>query len=220
MSRLRDRMIEDLRLHGRADNTIRTYVRCVRKLVEWAGVAPGRSSGSSSRRRDPPPACTASAHPPDLLRCAIPPDGPSEAEPRSFAAPSPRPPTRSRSDPRSRRTARSVDGHRPTRMRRSRSAPPRTATMASRATSALASCHRRSTSWPRRRSSSPEVGLRSCRTPSPEACAARPRHPVASSASRAGAIVFRAPQRAKLVRQQPHRPRAAGSSFVRARTGS
>ena len=42
MSQLRDRMIEDLRLRGRAQNTIDTYVRCVRKLVEWAGVAPSK----------------------------------------------------------------------------------------------------------------------------------------------------------------------------------
>ena len=41
MSRLRDRMIEDLRLRGRADNTIDTYVRkppivllCL--LLRWA----------------------------------------------------------------------------------------------------------------------------------------------------------------------------------------
>ena len=49
MSRLRDRMIEDLRLRGRADNTIDTYVRCVRKLVEWAGVAPGKIDAAMVR---------------------------------------------------------------------------------------------------------------------------------------------------------------------------
>jgi len=49
MSRLRDRMIEDLRLRGRADNTIGTYVRCVRKLVEWAGVAPGKINAAMVR---------------------------------------------------------------------------------------------------------------------------------------------------------------------------
>jgi len=49
MSRLRDRMIEDLRLRGRADNTIDTYVRCVRKLVEWAGVAPGKINAAMVR---------------------------------------------------------------------------------------------------------------------------------------------------------------------------
>ena len=42
MRRLRDRMIEDLRLRGRAQNTIDTYVRCVRKLVEWAEVPPSQ----------------------------------------------------------------------------------------------------------------------------------------------------------------------------------
>ena len=49
MSRLRDRMIEDLRLRGRADNTIDTYVRCVRKLVEWAGVAPSKINAAMVR---------------------------------------------------------------------------------------------------------------------------------------------------------------------------
>lgn len=42
MSQLRDRMVEDLRLRGLAKNTIDAYVRCVRKLVEWAGVAPSK----------------------------------------------------------------------------------------------------------------------------------------------------------------------------------
>lgn len=28
------------RLRGRAQNTIDTYVRCVRKFVEWAGLQP------------------------------------------------------------------------------------------------------------------------------------------------------------------------------------
>ncbi len=42
MRPLRDQMIEDLRLRGRAQNTIDTYVRCVRKLVQWAGVQPAR----------------------------------------------------------------------------------------------------------------------------------------------------------------------------------
>ncbi len=42
MKRLRDRMNEDLRLRGRAENTIKTYVPCVRKLSEWAGVPPNR----------------------------------------------------------------------------------------------------------------------------------------------------------------------------------
>ena len=49
MSRLRDRMIEDLRLRGSADNTIDTYVRCVRKLVGWAGVAPGKINAAMVR---------------------------------------------------------------------------------------------------------------------------------------------------------------------------
>jgi site-specific recombinase XerD len=35
-------MIEDLRLRGRADNTIKTYVRCVRKFFEWARVVPSK----------------------------------------------------------------------------------------------------------------------------------------------------------------------------------
>ena len=42
MRPLRDQMIEDLRLRGRAQNTIDTYVRCVRKFVEWAGEQPAR----------------------------------------------------------------------------------------------------------------------------------------------------------------------------------
>jgi len=33
-------MIEDLRLRGRADNTINTYVPCVSRFFEWAGVTP------------------------------------------------------------------------------------------------------------------------------------------------------------------------------------
>ncbi len=36
MHLLRHQMIEDLRLRGRADNTIDAYVRDVRELVEWA----------------------------------------------------------------------------------------------------------------------------------------------------------------------------------------
>jgi 3-oxoacyl-[acyl-carrier-protein] synthase III len=40
MSLLRDRRTEDLRLRGRARNTIDTYVRCVRQLIEWACTPP------------------------------------------------------------------------------------------------------------------------------------------------------------------------------------
>jgi len=42
MSQLRDRMIEDLRLRGRADNTINTYVPCVSRFFQWAGVTPNK----------------------------------------------------------------------------------------------------------------------------------------------------------------------------------
>ena len=42
MSQLRDRMIEDLRLRGRAENTINTYVPCVSRFFEWAGVTPNK----------------------------------------------------------------------------------------------------------------------------------------------------------------------------------
>jgi hypothetical protein len=42
MSQLRDRMIEDLRLRGRAENTINTYVPCVHRFIEWAGVTPNK----------------------------------------------------------------------------------------------------------------------------------------------------------------------------------
>lgn len=42
MSQLRDRMIEDLRLRGRAENTINSYVPCVRRFFEWAGVTPNK----------------------------------------------------------------------------------------------------------------------------------------------------------------------------------
>lgn len=42
MSRLRDRMTEDLRLRGRAQNTIDAYVRCVRMLIEWACMPPSK----------------------------------------------------------------------------------------------------------------------------------------------------------------------------------
>ena len=42
MRPLRDQMIEDLRLRGRAHSTIEAYVRDVRKLVEWAGVPPAK----------------------------------------------------------------------------------------------------------------------------------------------------------------------------------
>lgn len=42
MSQLRDRMIEDLRLRGRAQNTIDAYTRCVRKFFEFTKVPPAR----------------------------------------------------------------------------------------------------------------------------------------------------------------------------------
>ena len=42
MRPLRDQMIEDLWLRGRAQNTIDTYARCVRRFVEWTGVQPAR----------------------------------------------------------------------------------------------------------------------------------------------------------------------------------
>ena len=45
MSRLRDRMVEDLRLRGRAENTINTYVPCVRRFFEWADVPPSKVDG-------------------------------------------------------------------------------------------------------------------------------------------------------------------------------
>jgi site-specific recombinase XerD len=49
MRPLRDQMIEDLRLRGRAQNTIDTYVRCVRMLVDWAGVPPARLTAEQLR---------------------------------------------------------------------------------------------------------------------------------------------------------------------------
>lgn len=42
MSQLRDTMIEDLRLRGRAQNTVDTYTRCVRKFFDWSKIAPAR----------------------------------------------------------------------------------------------------------------------------------------------------------------------------------
>ncbi len=46
MSQLRDRMIEDLRLRGPAENTINTYVPCVSRFFEWVGVTPNKVDAS------------------------------------------------------------------------------------------------------------------------------------------------------------------------------
>jgi integrase/recombinase XerD len=50
MSQLRDRMVEDLRLRGRAQNTIKTYTRCVSKFFDWSQVPPGRVQSEHVRR--------------------------------------------------------------------------------------------------------------------------------------------------------------------------
>jgi hypothetical protein len=42
VSQLRDRMIEHLRLRGRAQNTIDAYTRCVRKFFVFTKVPPAR----------------------------------------------------------------------------------------------------------------------------------------------------------------------------------
>ena len=50
MGALQDRMVEDLRLRGFAQNTIKTYVYQVRKFVKHFGLAPGRLGAADIRR--------------------------------------------------------------------------------------------------------------------------------------------------------------------------
>ena len=49
MGKLRDRMVQDLELRGLADNTIETYVRCVRKFAEHYRQSPAKMGGEQVR---------------------------------------------------------------------------------------------------------------------------------------------------------------------------
>jgi integrase/recombinase XerD len=49
MIQLRDRMIEDLRLRGRAPCTVETYTRCVGKFFEWVKRPPTRVQSENVR---------------------------------------------------------------------------------------------------------------------------------------------------------------------------
>ena len=48
--RLRDRMLDDLKLAGYSPATMREYERCLRKLVDFAGKPPGRIDAEDVRR--------------------------------------------------------------------------------------------------------------------------------------------------------------------------
>ena len=50
MERLRDRMLEDMRLHGHSESTQKRYIRCVEDLVKYCDCPPARITDEQVRK--------------------------------------------------------------------------------------------------------------------------------------------------------------------------